>query len=141
MKSLRLCRLATVALTVVVGAGTALADPRGLWQAQDGATVRVKPCGKGICATLASAKSPADPATGEPWTDKHNPDPEKRNRPLAGVEVFVMMPDGPEKWSGTLYNTDDGKTYPGHVMEIDASTIRVEGCSLICGGQNMKRLD
>ena len=142
MKVLRLCRLAAIAfVAAVVGAGAAHADLRGLWQAQDGATVRVKPCGKGICATLASAKSAADPATGGPWTDKHNPDPEKRNRLLVGVAVFVMMPDGPEKWSGTVYNTDDGHTYPGHVMEIDAGTLKVEGCSLVCGSQNMRRID
>jgi len=141
MKSLTLCGLTSVALAMMLGAGSALADPRGLWQAQDGATVRVKPCGKAICAVLASAKSAADPDTGGPWTDKHNPDPDKRSRPLVGLQVFVMTPDGPEKWSGTLYNTDDGKTYPGHVTEIDGGTIRVEGCSVLCGGQNMKRLN
>jgi hypothetical protein len=33
------------------------------------------------------------------------------NRPLVGVEVLSsMMPDGPGKWSGWLYNTDNGRT-------------------------------
>ena len=141
MKSINICRLTAVAVVAMLGAGTAHADPQGLWRAQDGATVRVKPCGKGICATLASAKSAADPDTGGPWTDKHNLDPDKRARPLVGVQVFVMMPDGPEKWSGTVYNSEDGHTYPGHVMQIDGGTLKVEGCSVLCGGQNMRRIN
>jgi len=141
MKLFWLLRLGVIALSAVIGTGMALADPRGLWLAQDGASVRVSACGKGICGALASTKSPADPATGEPWTDKHNPDPEKRGRQLVGVAVFVMTPDGPEKWSGTLYNTENGQTYPGHVIEIDGNTIRVEGCAGICGGQTMRRIE
>jgi len=139
MKFFSLCIASLVALSAL--AGTALADPKGLWLAQDGARVRVNTCGRGLCAVLVSSKSQIDPATGASWTDKNNPDPEKRSRPLVGVEVFAMMPDGPGKWSGSLYNTDNGQTYPGHVMEIDHNTIRVEGCAGICGGQNMRRLE
>jgi len=78
--------------------------------------------------------------TTAPWTDKNNPDPGKRGRPLTGVEVFAMAPDGPGKWSGSLYNADNGQTYPGHIVEVDPNTIRVEGCAGICGGQNMRRI-
>jgi uncharacterized protein (DUF2147 family) len=90
---------------------------------------------------MAGAKSQLDPSTGAPWTDKHNLDPNKRNRPLVGVAVFVMAPDGPGKWSGSLYNINNGQTYPGHIVEIDHNTIRVEGCAVICGGQNMRRIE
>jgi len=142
MKRYRLYSLSALALFAFVSAGTALADPRGLWLAQDGATVRVISCGNGLCATIASPKSPIDPATGAPWADKNNADPGMRNRPLLGVEVLSsMMPDGPGRWSGPLYNTDNGQTYPRHLLEIDRNTIRVEGCVLfICGGQNMRRM-
>jgi len=144
MKSFRLSSISAVALSAFISSafvgGAALADPRGLWLAQDGARVRVTSCGQGVCAIMASAKSQLDPATGASWTDKHNPDPAKRDRPLVGIEVFAMAPDGPGKWSGQLYNVDDGQTYPGHVIEIDHDTIRVEGCVGICGGQNMRRL-
>jgi len=71
-----------VALIAVISAGTALADPKGVWLAQDGARVRVGPCGGALCATIATPKSAADPETGRPWTDKNNPDPALRNRPL-----------------------------------------------------------
>jgi len=133
--------VSAVALSTLIGAGTALADPKGLWLAQDGARVRVGSCGGALCATIASPKSPIDPATGAPWTDKNNSDPGQRGRPLVGVAVLSsLVPDGPGKWSGQLYNADNGQTYVGHLLELDHGTIRVEGCAIgICGGQNMTR--
>jgi hypothetical protein len=50
----------------LVSAGSALADPKGLWLAQDGAHVRVGPCGAALCATIAKPKSSVDPQTGVP---------------------------------------------------------------------------
>jgi len=138
MRLFTLYSVSAVALSVIVS--TAQADPRGLWLAQDGARVRVTNCAGGVCAIIASPKSEIDPATGAPWTDKNNPDPGKRGRPLAGVMVFAMAPDGPGKWSGSLYNADNGQTYQGHVVEVGPDTIRVEGCAGICGGQNMQRI-
>jgi uncharacterized protein (DUF2147 family) len=131
-----------VAFFSLFGAITAYADPRGLWLAQDGGQVRVSNCGQGLCATVAAPRSAVDPETGGPWTDRHNPDQALRGRPLVGVYVlYNMMPDGAGRWSGTLYNIDDGNTYPGHLIEIDRRTIRVEGCALgICGGKNLTRL-
>jgi len=142
MKLYSLCGLSAVALFTIVAAGTALADPKGLWLAQDGARVRVASCGRALCATIASPKSAIDPATGAPWIDKNNPDPAQRGRPLVGVAVLSsMMPDGPGKWSGQLYNADNGQSYEGHLIELDRRTIRVEGCAIgICGGQNMTRI-
>jgi len=131
-----------VTLFGAVGMARAQADPRGLWLAQDGAKVRVSSCGNLLCATIAEAKSRVDPDTGQPWTDKNNPDPASRTRPLVGVAVLrSLQPDGPVKWSGTLYNTDNGNTYNGHLLELGPRTIRVEGCAIgICGGQNMSRI-
>jgi uncharacterized protein (DUF2147 family) len=65
-----------------------------------------------------------------------------RSRPLVGVEVLIdMRPASSDKWSGHLYNTDDGKTYFGNLIEIDSRTIRIEGCvGLICGGDNLTRI-
>jgi uncharacterized protein (DUF2147 family) len=141
MKLYRLCSLSALALTVFVSAGTALADPKGLWLAQDGARVKVGPCGGALCATIATPKSAVDPETGRPWTDKNNPDPAQRGRPLVGVPVlYGLVPDGPGRWSGRLYNVDNRNSYAGHLLELGPTTIRVEGCAIgICGGQNMTR--
>jgi uncharacterized protein (DUF2147 family) len=75
-------------------------------------------------------------------TDKNNADPAKRNRPLVGVEILISMhQDGPAKWSGQLYNDDDGKIYSGNLIEQGPSSIRIEGCSLgICGGDDLTRI-
>jgi uncharacterized protein (DUF2147 family) len=127
----------------VASAAAAYADPRGLWLAQDGAKVRVSSCGKALCGRIAVTKSPTDPETGKPWTDKNNPDPRLRGRSLVGVEVFIAMkPDGPRKWSGHLYGTDGGQSVVGHLYELGSKTIRVEGCAApnVCGGQNLTRI-
>jgi uncharacterized protein (DUF2147 family) len=143
MRFQTLCGISAVVLSAFVGVATAHADPRGLWLAQDGAKVRVASCGKAICGKIAVAKSPTNPDTGQPWTDKDNPDPQLRARPVVGIEVFIsMMPDGPGKWTGELYNLNGGQTVPGHLYEIDAKTLKVEGCAgNLCGSQNLTRLE
>ena len=126
-----------------IGMAPAAADPRGLWQAMDGSRVRIASCGgAALCGTMVSASTPNDPATGRPWTDKNNPDPNKRNRPLVGVLVLIsMQPNGPARWSGHLYDNDRGQTLAGHIIEQGPSTIRVEGClGAMCGGENMTRV-
>ena len=123
--------------------GVASADPHGLWLAGDGARVSIASCGNELCGIMVRTASPLDPATGRPWTDKNNIDPHLQNRPLVGVHVLIAMrPNGIGKWSGLLYSTDDGKTYTGNLSELDAKTIRVEGCvsSILCGGENMTRI-
>jgi len=140
------CRLRNAALAVIACAlasgGTALADPRGSWLDKDGGTIRIHACGATLCGHIASLKPPHDPATGRPWTDKNNADPNKRNRPLVGVPVLISMrPNGPGRWSGRLYNADDGKTYSGNLIEVGPGTIRVEGCVLgMCGGEGLSRV-
>ena len=128
-------------LFALAGADMALADPSGVWLDKDGGTLLVRPCGAGYCATTASVKPALDPDTGKPWTDKHNPDARKRSRPLVGVPVLISMkPSRPGKWSGRLYDSDSGKMYDGHLIEVDASTIRIEGCAHgACGGEKLTR--
>jgi uncharacterized protein (DUF2147 family) len=105
MKLYRLCAAAAVTVFALFCAGAASADPKGLWLAQDGARVKVGPCGGALCATIAAPKSAYDPETGRPWTDKNNPDPAQRGRPLVGVPVlYGLVPEGPGRWSGRLHN-------------------------------------
>jgi uncharacterized protein (DUF2147 family) len=124
---------------VCMGVTSALADPRGVWLAKDGARVRVASCGAALCGTLVSTNPARDPATGRPFVDAKNPDPSKAKRPLIGITVFIsMQPTGPGKWSGRLYDTDRGITVDGHLIERDAKTLRVEGCAgAICGGEDV----
>jgi uncharacterized protein (DUF2147 family) len=140
---LDLLRGLTCAVVVLgcVGVEPALADPTGVWLDKDGGTVRIRTCGGALCGAIASIRPRLDPATGRAWTDKKNADPSKRARPLVGVQVLIaMQPSGPRKWSGRLYNADDGKLYSGNLIELGPGAIRVEGCWLgICGGENLRR--
>jgi uncharacterized protein (DUF2147 family) len=135
-------RSAAIAALLTLGATAALADPSGLWREKDGGTIRVSRCGAGYCATIASVNPPTDAETGKRRTDKNNPEAAKRNRPLVGVAVLIgMKPNGEHRWSGRLYDSDRGETLNGHLVEVDAKTIRIEGCVMgICGGEELTRV-
>jgi len=137
-------RALALSLTVLVAAaGAAQASPVGLWRAKDGAQIRVAACGKQhLCGYIAATAQRVDPATGKPPVDKNNPDPKKRTRPIAGIEILIgMAPSGQGVWSGQLYNDDDGKTYDGKIKELGPKAIRIEGCAgALCGGQELTRL-
>ena len=116
-----------------LAASAAAASPLGLWRAKDGAEIRISNCGAALCGHVAKAR--IDAATGNPANDR-------RGRPLTGLQILTgMRPDGPGKWSGQLYNEDDGNIYAGHLLELGPNKIRIEGCALgICGGDEMSRL-
>jgi uncharacterized protein (DUF2147 family) len=123
----RLFAIRLSAIGLLAGVAPATADPIGLWRANDGGTTRIARCGAALCGTLVSVVPARDPATGQPVTDRKNRDPSKRGRPLVGVQVLIgMQPSGPAKWSGQLYNPDDGGTYDGHIIEQGPSSVRVE---------------
>lgn len=131
-----------VAFAFIGLAGPAAGDPAGLWRDKDGVNIRVQRCGAALCGRIASLATRNDPETGRPWTDKHNPDPARQSRPLVGVAVFIAMrPSGPKKWSGQLYNSDDGTSLRGHLIDAGPTTLRVEGCfGSLCGGEDLTRV-
>jgi len=117
-------------------------QPDGIWLTQAGdAKVRVSQCGGGICGVIVWLKEPIDPETGKPAIDDKNPNPALAKRPMIGLPLFRgMRPSGPNKWSGQIYNADDGKSYAGSVAVIGADTLRVEGCvGALCGGETWTR--
>jgi uncharacterized protein (DUF2147 family) len=54
-----------------------------------------------------------------------------------------MKPSGtPDKWSGQVYNVEDGKTYSGSLTLQGVRSLKLEGCvlgGLICKGQMWTR--
>ena len=132
--------LATVFLLTF--ASVTHAEPAGLWRERDGGTIRVYECDPGYCAEIVSVVPTTDPKTGAPATDRRNPDPTKRTRPLVGVSILTdTKPDGPNRWAGRLYDCDHGRTFPGRLVEVDEMTIRLEGCAgSICGGEELTRV-
>jgi len=118
-------------------------EPTGVWLTQSGdARVKVSKCGGGICGTIVGLKDPIDPATGKPQVDDKNPNPALKKRPMIGLSLFSgMQPSGSSKWSGQIYNADDGSSYASSVSVAGPDTLKVEGCvGALCGGENWTRV-
>jgi uncharacterized protein (DUF2147 family) len=118
------------------------ADPCGNWYTKDNESqIRITICGGLLCGSLVWLQDPNDPATGQPLTDKHNPNPGKKSRPLLGTQIILgMTPSGPNRWSGQLYNAEDGKNYTGSFTMTGPNTAEVQGCLLIfCQSQTWTR--
>jgi len=112
-----------------------------MWLTEDGeAKIKVASCGSAMCGTIAWLKEPNDKATNKPKTDKNNADASLRNRPVIGSPVLLSMKaDGNDKWSGQLYNAEDGKTYSGNIA-LAGNTLKVQGCvAIICKTKNWTR--
>jgi uncharacterized protein (DUF2147 family) len=141
--AMKLLNIATVAFCLFASAAAA-ATPEGNWVSEDGATkVHISTCGDNkLCATLVWLDHPIDPATGKPKTDKLNPDPAKRVRPLIGLQVVnALAPSGPNSWSGLIYNADDGHTYKAS-LEVESDRVaKVKGCvlSVLCKTHTWRR--
>jgi uncharacterized protein (DUF2147 family) len=118
-------------------------EPSGVWQTQAGdARVKISKCGGGICGVIVSLKEPIDPATGKPQVDDKNPNPALKKRPMLGLPLFSgMQPVAANKWSGQIYNADDGGTYASSISVAGPDTLRVEGCvGALCGGETWTRV-
>jgi uncharacterized protein (DUF2147 family) len=133
-------------LTALLGASRARAqaggEATGVWLTQAGdARVRVSKCGGGICGVIVWLRQPIDPATGKPAVDDKNPNPALAHRPMIGLPLFTgMRPVGPNKWSGQIYDADDGRSYSSSVSVLGPGSLRVEGCvGAFCGGETWSR--
>jgi uncharacterized protein (DUF2147 family) len=133
-------------LTALFGAAPAKAqaggNPTGIWLTQAGdAKVRVSKCSGGICGVVVWLKDPINPATGKPQVDDKNPNPSLAKRPMIGLPLFSgMQSSGPNKWSGQIYNADDGNSYASNVSVSGPGTLKVEGCvGALCGGETWTR--
>ena len=139
--------LAAAALFMLTVSESAFAaDPAGVWLTQTGMSrIRVADCGGALCGTIIWLKEPNDPETGKPKTDKHNSDASKRSRPLIGVQIVLgMKPAGDGKWSGQVYNAEDGKTYSGNLTFSGGNALQLQACALgglVCKGQTWTKVN
>jgi uncharacterized protein (DUF2147 family) len=97
-----------------MAASPALADEvTGTWLRESGLSkVKFGPCGGAICGNIVWIKAGVDT-------------PAKVGQRL----FFDMKPTGPNTWSGSAINPDDGKTYNGK-MSLSGGTLTTEGCAL-----------
>ncbi len=136
---------AAFAATLVAAPAAQSADGAGvggIWLTQAGdAKVRVGRCGGGLCGTVVWLREPIDSATGKPQVDDKNENPALRNRRIIGLPLFIgMRAAGPNKWSGRIYNADDGKTYASTVTFQEGDKLEVQGCvGSLCGSETWSR--
>jgi uncharacterized protein (DUF2147 family) len=129
-------------LTALLGAPPAKAQAGGIWLTRAGdAKIRVSKCGGGICGVVIWLKDPINPATGKPQVDDKNPNPSLARRPMIGLVLFsAMQPSGSNRWSGQIYNADDGNSYASNISVSGPDTLKVEGCvGMLCGSETWTR--
>lgn len=117
----------TLAIWAALAATPSLAaEPvTGTWltDAKDG-IIEIAPCGAKLCGRLA--KMLVAPK-GAP-TDRNNPEPSLRDRPLVGLAVLSGFgPDG-DVWRGTGYDPKVGKSYATTLQRTGPNTLKVRGC-------------
>lgn len=138
-------RALALGIAVLVSGVAEAADPSGKWRTERGeATIRIHRCGGALCGRIIALREPNDPITGRPKTDKNNRDARLRRRPLIGVQIAVRMKAarGPGRWTGHIYNPEDGGLYPATLTLLGPRTLRVEGCivkDVLCQSQTWTR--
>ncbi|GBE43073.1 hypothetical protein BMS3Bbin10_01145 [bacterium BMS3Bbin10] len=106
------------------------------------AMVKITRCGEGLCGRIVWLRASLD-ARGNPVRDARNRDKRFRGRQVLGLTTFSgLAPAGPGRWSGVMYNPDDGRIYRASLTLLDSGSIRVEGCRLgggLCGKRSWTR--
>lgn len=102
---------------MVAGATAAsAASMDGMYKRPNGHMVKVSACGNSFCVTSQTA-------------------------PNVGRSVGKLTPSGDGKFTGSLTDLSNGKTYSGKAR-FDGSTLKVSGCvlgGLICKTENWAR--
>lgn len=120
--------LAAVAATASWAVPATAADIGGTWLRDTGASqVKFASCGGGaVCGHIA-------------WLKPGIETPAK-----VGQKIFFdMKPNGPDSWSGSAFNPEDGKTYTGK-MSLSGNTLTTSGCvmgGMICKSTTWTRVN
>ena len=100
-------------------------DAIGTWRdSETGGITQIYTCGGGVCIKVVT------PSKGRE-VDNNNPDPALKGRSMAGAVIMQgAAKDGPDRWKGKIYNSEDGKTYTGYVEVKSKDEVKLEGCVL-----------
>jgi len=134
---------AAIALAALTLGTAEAADVDAVWLSNDGqARIKVQPCGANLCGTIVWLAQPLDADTGKAKLDKNNPDSSLRSRPVLGLQMLEAKPDRDGQWRGTIYNGQNGKTYPVTV-HAEAAALKIQGCAMggiLCRTQTWTRV-
>jgi uncharacterized protein (DUF2147 family) len=98
-------------------------DAVGVWRnPENGSNIEFYKCGESVCGKIVKV------VDGQKTDDK-NADPAKRNRPIVGLVIMQgAKKTGENKWSGDLYNRENGKSYSGTVTVKSKNELDLSGC-------------
>jgi uncharacterized protein (DUF2147 family) len=126
---------AALSVEVLASAGPPHAFPEGLWSnPHDSVVVQTGECGGKLCGWViwASERAKADAS-------------EKGTRNLVGTELLQnYRPDGPDRWSGTVYVPDTGGRFASEITQLSPTRLQIRGCilhRLLCKSQIWTHVD
>jgi uncharacterized protein (DUF2147 family) len=132
MKSIAVATL----IGLIVSPALAAESPIGEWTVEDGtARIRILRCDDNLWGVISWTKD-------TPGKDENNPDPAKRERSVMGIPILIDMKPSGKKWTGTVYNADDGRSYTSNINLKSKDVLRIEGCVMggyICSGEDWTR--
>jgi len=105
-------------------------DILGTWLNQEATgKIQIYKEGNKYFGKLVWLRTPMDSITGLPRTDKENPDPKLKSKPLIGlVNLKNFTFDGKDEWSGgTIYDPKNGKTYKCYIQFSSVNKLKIRG--------------
>lgn len=140
-------RLHTSLLTaglLILSSSSVFAGPvTGKWLTHRAKSIiNITQCGTGLCGKIVWLRNKLN-SLGQPMRDERNSNKLLRSRQVLGLTTFSgLTPSGPGRWSGLMYNPNDGRTYNASLTFTSAGSLQVEGCrtgNSFCGRRNWTR--
>jgi uncharacterized protein (DUF2147 family) len=108
----------------------------GLWEVAEGdGRIEIYRCAAKYCGRIAWLKEPFYPPgdkggmAGKPLVDRENPKKELASRPQLGLKImdgYIFR--GDSFWDdGTIYNTENGKSYSSNIRLRSADRLELRG--------------
>lgn len=131
-------RLLPLALALLAAPAGAAAPIAGRWITAEGdSIVTLGPCGSKTCGRITAFLRKPDPPNP---TDRNNPDPALRARPIMGMAVLYDFADAGRDWRGRIYDPRSGKSYKSILSRQADGTLKVQGCiAVFCRTQVWRR--
>lgn len=104
-------------------------SPVGVWLTSSGkAKMQVSECGESLCAEIVWTRVRG--RAGGPPTDKKNPNPSLRDRPIIGLSTFSnMQKAGDNLWIGTVYDPRKGVSHQNVEVSLENDRkLKLRGC-------------
>lgn len=124
-----------ILLSATTAFGAAPSEVLGHWQTEGNSSeVEIYRCGDKLCGKVSWLKNPnyvnsKDGPVDTPKTDRKNPDPSLRNRPIIGLQVIDgLTAAGENRWDkGVCYDPESGNTYKCKVRLASPEHLEVRG--------------